>query len=311
MATFKDMTKDGTIKRADRHQVRYEDIHIEPGFNPEGRHDTDDEDDKSLLAHIAAGGTIPAMDVRPRDDGGVWLVDGHRRYIQIGKADKAGAPLRDKDGILWVDVKQFHGGDAERAAHIVNSQSNKKLTPLQLGQIYARLRGFKKSPDEIATMVRKTRQHVDQMLILADANTDVKEAVKNGDISATEAVKLQRKNGDNTGQVIKQAKDDKGGKVTAKALRPWAPPAKYAAPLAQHTRTLLNTIQPDILARAGSLATFDQPDEIVSVNLSMRQLFVLVQTVETIEEAREVAQINQRKKAEKAAQQEIQPAAGA
>lgn len=302
MASFKEMTKDGTIKRADRHQLRWEDIHIEPGFNAEGRLDDDDPDNISLLAYIMGGGmaALPALEVRPRAEGGVWAVDGHRRHKFIGVADRKGADLRDVNGNLWVDVKQFQGDDADRVARIVTSQDGKKLTPLQLGQIYKRLRGFNKSPDEIARIVHKTRQHVDQMLVLADANHDVKEAVKAGDISATEAVKLQRQHGDNTGKVIRQVKGDTGKKVTAKAVKPWTPPAKFVAPVISTLDALHKTMPGET-----RMAILNKPADGTMISIPATALWELMQHHDSIAQQRDKDAQRQREKQNQEKQQDL------
>ena len=87
------------IKRAHAMQVRYEDLHVEPGFNlrtpielldGEEREQAE-ADDEALFQHIMAGGKIPPLEVRPRPQAGVWIVDGHRRHAQIGRAIAAGA----------------------------------------------------------------------------------------------------------------------------------------------------------------------------------------------------------------------------
>jgi ParB-like chromosome segregation protein Spo0J len=310
MNTFKQMIKEGVIKRADRGQhIRWEDIHIEPGFNPAGRHDAEDEDDISLRGHIKAGGTIPPLEVRPRAEGGVWLVDGHRRYVQLGKALEEGCTtLLNKDGELRVDIVQFEGSDIDRVARIATSNSNKKLTPLQLGQVYKRLRGMKKTPDEIAAIVSKTRQHVDQMLILADANHDVQEAVAAGDISATEAVKLQRQHGDNTGEVIRKAKDAAQGKrVTAKLVKPWTPPAKVLTPAMNALESFLCSVPKEV--RAIIEKADEYPERAVSVNA--KELLDLFKAHNDIEDARKAADEKQRAKDAQAAQGELAGTDGA
>ncbi|WP_331693899.1 ParB/Srx family N-terminal domain-containing protein [Pandoraea sputorum] len=90
--SFKQKINDKEIRRADAMKIRYEDIHVEPGFNLRASLDLLEgealeaakEDDESLFLHIMAGGQYPALEVRPRAEGGVWLVDGHRRQPRSG-----------------------------------------------------------------------------------------------------------------------------------------------------------------------------------------------------------------------------------
>lgn len=90
MKSFREMRASGELKRADAEKIRIEDIHFEPGFNLEGRNEEDDEDDEALFQFIMANGLeFPALEVRPREEGGVWVVEGHRRTKQTRRADKA------------------------------------------------------------------------------------------------------------------------------------------------------------------------------------------------------------------------------
>lgn len=206
--SFKSMIKDGTAKRADAMKFRIEDIHEEPGFNLREEGEDLEASIDALAAHILAGGMVPALEVRPRDGGGVFVVDGHRRrraYLKVADS------IRDASGELWIPVVAFAGNDAERVARVITSAEGRALSPLEVGRGYKRLLWFNWTPQQIADRVGKTRQHVDQILILANANSDVQALVAAGDVSATSAIDAVRKHGDNAGSIL-------GGAVsTAKA----------------------------------------------------------------------------------------------
>lgn len=148
--SFKQKILDKEIRRADAMKIRYEDINIEPGFNLRASLDLLEgdaleaakEDEESLFRHIMAGGQYPALEVRPRAEGGVWLVDGHRRHAAIGRADAAGAPLRDKFGELMVRIEAFDGNDADRTVRILSSNKNRQLLPNEKAFGYQRLARF-------------------------------------------------------------------------------------------------------------------------------------------------------------------------
>lgn len=56
------------------------------------------------------------------------------------------------------------------------------------------------------------------------SNHDVKQMVENGEVSATVAIQVVRKEGENAGKKLKQAKTESGGKkVTAKVVKPKKP----------------------------------------------------------------------------------------
>ena len=206
MKSFKQMRIDGELTRADSEKIQYKDLHIEPGFNAPGRTEQDDADDDALYAYIAGGGRIPELDVRPRPNGGVWIVDGHRRHKQIGRAIEAGTFLPDpKSGRYLIPVKQFTGSDVDRVARIATSNEGKKLTSMQLASVYQRLAGFGLTPGDIALKVNRKRAHVHQILVLAGANNDVQSMVTAGEVSTTTAVRTVKAKGEGAGPALKEA----------------------------------------------------------------------------------------------------------
>lgn len=297
MASFRQMTNDKVIKRADAEKIQYKDLHVEPGFNPSGRME-DDEDGESLFQFIMSGGRVPDLEVRPREEGGVWIVDGHRRHFQIGRAIAAGAPLQDKDGAIWISIKQFVGNDVDRVCRIATSNEGKKLTAIQLAEVYKRLTGFGLSVDDIAKRMTRTRQHVESILVLANANHDVQSAVRRGEISPSLAISAQRDHGEQAGAVIadevKKAKAAGKSKVTPAAMKPWAPPAKYSLPIVTNARRLLDSMPADVVAKASDARSMDDPDETVTITISTRALFLLVQTVGAVDELRAEAEEKKR-----------------
>lgn len=206
--SFKQMIKDGEVRRADAMKVQLEDLHEEPGFNLRTEGESLEASITALAEFIVAGGQIPPLEVRPRAEGGVWLVDGHRRRRALLKLDAEGrlprTPNKDRPEVLeaWVPVIAFEGSDADRVARIITSQENEKLSPLELAEGYKRLRAFGWSVEQIATKVGKTRQHVEQVLTVGNANTDVQKLVAAGHVSATTAAQVVREHGDGAGKVL-------------------------------------------------------------------------------------------------------------
>lgn len=227
--SFKQMIKDGDVRRADAMRVKLEDLYEEPGFNLRIEGPALKQSIAILAEFIANGGQIPPLEVRPRSAGGVWIVDGHRRRRAMLKLDKAGrlprTPNRDNPEILeaWVPVVAFEGSDADRVARIISSQENEKLSPLELAEGYKRLRAFGWMPEQIAKKVGKTRQHVEQVLTVGDANTDVQNLVAAGHVSATTAAQVVREHGDGAGKVLgvelEKAQASGKKKVTAGTMK--------------------------------------------------------------------------------------------
>lgn len=235
--SFKQMIADKEIKRADAMKILLADIHEEPGFNLRREGEDLEESIDALCAFILDGGQLPPLEVRPRAEGGVWLVDGHRRSRALRKAIERGYPAADEDGSLWVSVVAFTGNDADRVARVITSQEGRKLEPLELAEGYKRLASFGWDAGKIAQKVGKTRQHVEQMLTLSSANSDVLRMVAEGTVAAATAVETVRKHGEGAGDVLAgeldKAKAQGKTKVTAGTMAPKALPRTIVDDLVQ------------------------------------------------------------------------------
>lgn len=201
--SIRKMLESKEAKRADAVHILYESLHIEPGFNLREAGPELEESIEDLTQHIMDGGRFPPLEVRLRDDGGAYVVDGHRRHAAIGRALERGAPLRNPaDGKAWIHVVVFEGNDADRIARIITSAANKPLTAVEIAEGYKRLRAFNWTPAQIGKKVGKTAEHVLQLLALGDAGSDVRQMVSAGEVSATLAAKAARKHGEKAGEVL-------------------------------------------------------------------------------------------------------------
>lgn len=314
--SFKQMIADKEIKRADAMKARYEDLYVEPGFNlraeiesltGDERQDAED-DEESLFQHIMAGGQIPDLEVRPRADGGVWIVDGHRRHRNIGRAIAAGAPLQDKDGVVWINIKPFTGNDADRVARIITSQRNRKLSPLELATGYKRLIAFGWTVDQVAKTVGKTRQHVDQMLTLSSANSDVLKMVEAGTVAPATAVEMVRKHGEGAGAVLTEelgkAQAQGKAKVTAGTMKGATVPRNLLDDMHGIATNMHKAFKPDDLLAIERYHRGEITEGTVEISLEAAMQFHLM-----LEEAARVLadkEAKLREKADKAKQMELE-----
>ncbi len=188
------MLESKEAKRADAVQVRYESLHVEPGFNLRQQDQDLEESIEALTLHIINSGKFPPLEVRPRDEGGMWIVDGHRRHAAIGRA-------------------------LDRIARIITSAANKPLTPAEIAEGYKRLKAFGWTPAQIAKKVGRTAQHVQDLLALGNAPSPVRAMVKAGQVSATRAAKAVRKHGEKSsavlGEQLQQAQAKGKKRITA------------------------------------------------------------------------------------------------
>ena len=285
--SFNQMIKDGDIKRADAMKVRKEDFHEEPGFNWRIEGEDLDKSIEEIADFLIAGGQLPDLEVRPREDGGVWIVDGHRRNRGYDRAIVRGATLdhlRDKNGQIWIGVKPFLGSRLERMARIESSSRNRQLSPLELSNGYQEWRlafqeehGTLPTNDEIAKAFGKSRAHIDQMLLLNAAPSEVKAAVAAGEISATESVKLVREHGQNAAAELDERKKvaSEIGKVKVTAAsqkKPSAPARPKVDMVVSNAVVLVKSLNESVLMAC------EQPDDSL-VSISSHALADLIQAV--------------------------------
>lgn len=225
MTSFKQMRKSGELVRADAEKIDLENIHVEPGFNPPGRNEEDEADDEELFQFIVKHGVLalPQLEVRPREEGGVYIVDGHRRHKQICRARDLGHFPPNANGRYLVPVRQFEGNDVDRLYRVATSNKHKKMKPLQFAALVKRAHvGFGQTVAQIAEGMVCSVASVQQALILVDANNDVQQMVANGHVSKTIAAKVVKKQGEKAGKVLKEAHEvaqSQGkAKVTAKQV---------------------------------------------------------------------------------------------
>jgi len=225
MKSFKQMRKDGELVRADAEKIDYFSLHIDPDYNPPGRTEEDEADDEELYQFICEKGVLELDDmrVRPRDGGGVWVVQGHRRHKQIGRAIHNGKFQPDEKGRYLVRIRQFIGNDLDLLYDLVISNKSKKLKPLQFAYCVRRAHhGFGQSVEQIAAGMQCAPGAVRDALTLIGANHDVQQMVAAGEVSKTTAVRVVRAKGDGAGPVLKEAKHQAQmqgkRKVTAKQV---------------------------------------------------------------------------------------------
>lgn len=305
--SFKQMIADKEIKRADAMKILLADIHEEPGFNL--RRDGEDLESsiEALCQFILDGGQLPPLEVRPRPEGGVLLVDGHRRNRALRLAVERGYPAADEDGALWVSVVAFTGNDADRVARVITSQEGRKLEPLELADGYKRLIAFGWTVDKVAQKVGKTRQHVEQMLTLSSANSDVLQMVEAGTVAPATAVEMVRKHGEQAGTVLAgeldKAKAAGKTKVTAGTMKGATVPRGLLDDMHGIATKMHKAFKPDDLVAIERYHRGEITEGTVEVSLELAMQFHLM-----LEEgARAVSdkEAKQREKADKAKQLEL------
>lgn len=230
--SFKSLAADPSspVKKTDLWRVDPRIIHEQEGFNLR------DYEDPDVIEHIegfaksyAEGIYVPPLMLRVGDDDKIYVVEGHCRRRGAMLAIERGVELQ------FVDAVSFKGNDVERVEVMLRSAEGLKLKPLKIAQGYLRLVRLGFTTIDIAQRMNKSRQHVDQMLMLANANHDVHQLVNSGIVPAHVAIESIRQHGESAGEFLseKAAEVKQAGKktVTQATVKGWAPSRKIATAL--------------------------------------------------------------------------------
>ena len=204
---------DSQVKKTDLWKVDPRRLVEVEGFNLR------DYDDPDVIAQIEAfadaytnGRYVPPLIVWVDDKGNISPVEGHLR--------RRGALLSIERGsdLPFVECVSFKGSDAERIEVMLRSADGLQLKPLSTAIGYLRLHRKGYSNTEIATKMGRTVARVEQLLLLANANSDVHALVKEGRVSADGAIEAVRVHGEDAGDYLLGILQS-GGKATRQAVR--------------------------------------------------------------------------------------------
>ncbi|WP_447870232.1 chromosome partitioning protein ParB [Serratia fonticola] len=196
--SFNKMIDEKIIKRGKTSMlIRLDDIHIKEDFNRRVDNERYREANEKLYQYMLSGGKIPNLEVVPRDEGGVWVVEGHRRTLTCHRLrDEAGKPVE------WIKIEPFEGNDVDRIARIRTSNEQLPLTDYEEALLVKDLQNLNLSADKISEVLHIPRYKVDNARILINANHDVHQLIEQGVVDIPLAVERVKKHGEKAGQVL-------------------------------------------------------------------------------------------------------------
>lgn len=314
--TINQLLEQKVIKRGDKGlSIKLEDLHIRPGFNPRLNTQRLRDEIEAKARFTAENGieNMPQLKVIPRDEGGVWVVEGHGRTESTHLAvDTMGAKakLKAKDGHVWMPIKPFIGDAADLHLETLNSHT----FPLEPIEVMTKLKELADgvdgcvplTPAQLVKKTRFTRQYIDQMLKLANEGTDeVHDMVRRGEVTADIASTVVRQLGADAPAALKDelAKAQAQGKkkITKGSMLGKGLPRNVVEDITARVKGVVNNIPKqtrDILDqyRASTITDGDTP-----VTMSVRELLALVMVSDHIDDVREEQALKEKQKAEKAA----------
>lgn len=195
-------------KTSDLFNIPIDDITIDPDFNLRLDRPELHEHIEWLRGQISEFGFLRSKPLIVRltaaPDRRIVLVDGHCRLAAVRLCNAAGL------GIETLPCLPEGKGISAVDRTILMFQANTLLnfSPLEQALGVKRLLSFGLSETEVGRRIGRSRQHVANLLELAAAPNDVRVMVVEGVVSATEAVKLIRRDGaEAAGATLKLARD--------------------------------------------------------------------------------------------------------
>lgn len=189
--------------KRDFYPVDPRELKVDPGFNVRDL-TTPDAIGKltDLKESIIANGVRVPLEVRIDGDA-IYVVSGHRRLAATLQAIKEGHDIK-----AVPCVPEPKGtNEIERTLNLIVANSGEPLQPLEQATVIKRLLDFGWTDAQVAQRIGwQTTQQVHNMLELLGAAPEVREMVRKGEVSATTAVAVSKKNGAKAGKVLKEAK---------------------------------------------------------------------------------------------------------
>lgn len=304
--TITDLLANKTLKRGDKGMfVKLEDIHFRDGFNPrdDDQRFRDSIEEDALFTVEHGIDNMPQLKIEPREEGGVWAVDGHRRPLIVRRAIELGKDLRSKDGHVWLPVMPFKGTVTDRHLETLNSQRQLGLKPIEvMRKVQELAAGVEGEPplsaSEIAKRTGYQRQYVDSLLRLSEGDEETHEMVSSGKVSADVASTIVRTHGAGAAAVLKgeleKAKAQGKKKVTKGTMAGPKLPSAVVADLTTRIRAVVKAIPKDSRKVLEQYRTEKITDPDTPVTISVRELLALTLCADHIDDV----EAEQKRKAE-------------
>ena len=294
------------VKKNDIFAVPAEQLLEQEGFNER------DFSDPEVIAKVEEfakaytnGHVVPPLMVRiDPATGNFYIVEGHTRV--------RGAKLAISRGVALPPLLclPFRGNDMDRLHCQLDSQSGLPLKPVGVARNYLKLLNMGATEAEIAERRNKTLAHVQGMLLLAGAATEVQRMVNNDEISATQAIEVIRQYGDGAADYLrgklKEAKAAGKTKIKPSAVREWFPPKKIAQGVIGTVQGLVSSLDANKRRQIAELESLE-PEQLKgkTVEVDAALVLAMVKSWGVATEAREKKSQAQQAKKLKASQQSI------
>ncbi|HEI9849566.1 TPA: chromosome partitioning protein ParB [Serratia marcescens] len=176
--SFKQMIKSGMIKRRDDGMyIQLENIFIQDGFNSREDDEYTRAGNEDTYQYMKNGGQVPAIEVVPRDEGGIWVREGHRRTLANRRLQSEGEPVD------WIHITPCKGNDVDQQARVMSSDRGLKLRFFEEANNVKKMLAFNLTPLEISVKTSRSISHINKLLRFIEASHEVQALAKTEQIS--------------------------------------------------------------------------------------------------------------------------------
>ena len=207
--------KDVALSTGDLFRMDPSQLSIMEGFNVRAPRPELEAHVEWLKASIREHGVQEPLTVRTQGEQ-VLVVNGHNRLRAVQELMAEGVEF--PRGIPCV-AEGAAVTDQVRTIRLLTGNGGLPLTALEKGVVFKRLVAMGVPMATIATQAGYTIKQVHNLLTLEEAPEEGKDAVREGTVYATEAIKAVRKHGEDAPAAIRRgAENSEHGRATAKSM---------------------------------------------------------------------------------------------
>lgn len=171
-----------------------------PGFNVRVENEELTAHIEQLATSIAEIGVQQPLTVYMDGDNAI-ITDGHCRLAATMLAISRGADIKS----VPVRVEERYSNEADRTLSLLSRNSGKPLTVLEQSSVVKRLLAFGWSESDVRKKTGYSTTHIKNLIELSAAPTVIQYMVGKGQVSATQAVKTVKKDGDKAAEKLQSA----------------------------------------------------------------------------------------------------------
>lgn len=166
-------------------------------------------DIESLAASLLENGQVVPGRVDVLENGTFILVDGHRRFAAFQLLQKQG-----HEPLFKAIINDRKTTELERILQMFVTQDNKPLESFEVAELIKQIKNMGYNQTEIANMLGKSQSYVSLMMDFSTEDNVVKDAVTQGKLTVSEAVKLKKQipSQSQRSEKVKQAVANSGSK---------------------------------------------------------------------------------------------------